>query len=313
MEYSLNTARENVGQLGRLTLVFSGLLLGTHFCSWAAYSFVEWVSASNDLYVWSLPLSNLSTAGASVAFLVSIAKQSLLSIRKYLSFIVKGEKFDFYKESLSILLSLFLLFLTCFSYQGKGVSVQIDPSMSKPVEWDVLYLHKKDFSSDELAIFPLLFDNAKLGEDGKIVGGISIETSHKLLINKLLDGLAPCAQPDSQSVVEISVEGFSSSRVFSDTDGNSLNDSDTLNAETAYLRAYNTQSEIDKFIELNYPNHKFIFSPLDRNDYTASRVPPFVDQNKRLVGSDEQEILNRSVFIKLVRVGECQRGVPGHI
>lgn len=306
MEYSLSDLKNNIWQLCRFCVVVSGAFLGIVICSSIASDLVEWITNVPDPKAWGMPISKLSTAGASVAFLVSTGKQVFLSIREYCRYVLKGEKIDFYKESISILTAILMLFLAYYS--AKPIAGADE--RTKQISWEVIYLYKSEVKSQELAVFPIFFDDAKLDENGKISEGVFILEPHENLMRKLVNALAPCASPSSDNNVEISVEGYASSHEFKDEQGNVLSNSDSLNAETAYLRALNTRNWMKKYSEDVYHQYNFNFNVIDKVLYNTERVPPYIDKGKLMIGSTGQEQLNRSSFIRLIKAGDCQRVEP---
>ena len=301
MSYSLYKVKEDVDIGKRFLVVASALLIAIIICSRAAYEFVTWVNNVENPRVFGVPIANISTLSASIILLITILKTLAISIRDYFNYIKDGKSFDYYKESISILASIFMVFLSYYAYK----EIPSDEE-SQVISWDALYLYEPEPKAEELAIFPLLFDNASLDYKGNINAGIVIDEDKEALILKLVSALAPCASPGYHLPVVLEIDGYASSAEFMISD-TVHPDSDAKNEETAYLRAHNTYEAITDAINVAASGRNFVIVEPDRQHYTADRVPPFIDRKD--FGSKEQELFTRSAFIRLKSAGKCQRWV----
>ena len=139
--------------------------------------------------------------------------------------------------------------------------------------------------------YTLLYENARLNEDGKLAPnsvGVKLELRHQLRLQRLATAFKPCDEKDNP--VRFAVTGYASSAEFlSQPDGGPLPNSDALNRETAELR--------ERIVRDYLRDHDFeVVAP--GNDLPR----PFRDD---ALSSVDQQALNRTVFIEIVSAGTC--------
>ena len=260
-----------------------------------------------EIYSTRVPISKI-TGGASIALLLGTWKQLSHVIRKLYIYVIRGDSFDWYQESISAAVQCVLIFIAIFAYSE--ISEQKEPEPTT-INWDVSYLKIKPIQTDYLASFPLVFKNARLDGNRQLTlksVGITLEDIHIKQIEQLIHAFAPCGH-DKNQPVKLELEGYSSSRDFIDSNGDKLLNSDELNVKAASLRAENVYNFFIGYLKKNKINSHIDFNELKSWDHIDQMTRPFLDKSNLLKGSG-QELLNRSVFVKLKHAGACEITEP---
>ena len=150
--------------------------------------------------------------------------------------------------------------------------------------------------------FTLLFENARLDDDGKVSEqsmGIQLTRAHEQRLDAIVRAFGPCRGGEHK--VEFSIHGYSSTADFQARDGElvePLPETDQYNLDTARLRAE---------VVANYLRNKEFLAEIKepRDDDPEAMARPYVDD--AISGETDQEALNRSVFIEVMDAGACKR------
>lgn len=291
---------KNLAGIGfRIVLVISAGLILIYLAVMGAFVF------DDEIEPLSIPPS--IAGGASLALFVGAAKQLALSMRDIKNYVVENAPLDTYKEFISLLSLFFLFFVAIFTlteFPPKGKE-----TLDANIQWDTVYLKMNDSDPDNLATFPLVFKNARLNSRGKLdqqSEGVVVEKKHKEQIDLLIDALKPCGIAAKDRPVKLVIKGYSSSREYKDKQGNILPNTDQLNIDTANYRAKNVYEYFMREISKRKVEYGFDIPKPDSWRNMEQMIRPYTDRSK-LLFPGVQELLNRSVFIKLVNPGSCGR------
>ena len=148
--------------------------------------------------------------------------------------------------------------------------------------------------------FTLLYDNARLNQDGELDAanhGIRLTADQRRRLDRIANAYKACAQPPSKTV-RFKVSGYSSTAEFQaeTPDGHQpLQHTNRHNLNTANLRAVVVAAHLQEAGLEAKPVQWESFDELRR---------PYLDRSNLLQGTD-QEALNRSVFIEVENAGAC--------
>ena len=150
--------------------------------------------------------------------------------------------------------------------------------------------------------FTLLFENARLDENGKVSersAGIRLTHAHQQQLDEIVRAFRPC---NTEREVAFEIHGFSSTAEFQAREAEReepLPKTDEYNLETARLRAHVVAEYLGEA--------GFITAPVELKSDLSALERPYVDD--AIAGETDQEALNRSVFIKVMAAGACASSV----
>ena len=288
----------------RLVYVVAGIAMVVGVSALMASVFVNWLESLQLPDGDELSIAKMFAGGASLVLLVATWERLWLTGRKIVLYLRNAEPFDLYDEAISSTSQLFLVLVAVLAFVSE---VETPEVVQGSFNWDVVYITEKPPETETLATFPLVFKNAKFEKEGFLSlrsEGIDLNAVHKTQLRQLLNAFVPCAQGYKSLPVKLEIAGYSSTRYFYDFYDNPMEASPTLNVYAANLRTESVLNFINAYLGDLVVNHSFEITPVYWEKPEQMQRPYYDDE--QWFGSQEQELLNRAVHIRLRHAGGCQ-------